>query len=202
MIKRWFEFSSNGNGNGNAERHSEAGEKPVTAEERSIALPSPPTPPPPMRFGILKVVEMVNSQHLNGMSPDGKRCAVMMTLEAVGAGLEELLQDAVRRQRALLDEEQKRQDALGDFEKSKSEENANLQAELDSLTAQFVSRMQANVDEVAREQDAFRAWQRKKNQEAQHIADAAALCVPDGGNAHGGTLATVLERACAARKSA
>jgi hypothetical protein len=195
MIKRWFESSS-------------------AAEDKKCAVEAPPPPPPPppsapapslrpaapSRFGIGKVVEMVNSQHLAGLSPDARRCAVMMTLEAVGIGMEEVLQDAVLRQRTLNDEENRRQETLGRFEDVKTGENAKLQAELSSITNDFMTRMQANLDEVAREQDQFRAWQRKKQQEAQQIAEAAAVCVPEGSGAHGGGLTAVLERACAARR--
>lgn len=186
MIKRWFESSP-------------------AAEEKKIAVGAPPPPPPPRqtaspRFGIGKVVEMVNSQHLSGLSPDAKRCAVMMTLEAVGVGVEEVLQDAVLRQRALSTEEDERQETLRRFEDVKSGENGKLQTELAGITNDFMTRMQANLDEVAGEQDKFRAWQRKKQLEAQQIAEAAGVCVPEGSGVHGGGLTAVLERACAARK--
>lgn len=181
MIKRWFESSP-------------------AAEEKKAAMEPPPAPQMAHRFGIAKVVDMVNSQHLYGLSPDAKRCAVMMALEAVEVGVEEVLQDAVLRQRELSTEEDERQETLRHFEDVKAGENGKLQAELAGITNEFMSRMQANLDEVAREQDQFRAWQRKKNQEAQQIADAAAVCVPDGAGVHGGGLTAVLERACTARK--
>ena len=207
MFKRWFEFSSNGNGsasfgehrNGSSEQslallepqESEGPSRSTASqkEEPSSPLPSDHrvdleqvyrTPGPkagPVPCGILKVVEMVNSDHLAGLSPDAKRCAVMMALEAVGAGVEDLLQDAVVRQRALNDYDKEQQEALRRFEELKGEENRKLQSELESLTSQFMARVQANIDEVAREQDKFRAWQRKKQQESQHIAEAAAFCV-------------------------
>lgn len=194
MIRRWFEFSSG------AEEKA-----PVVLEEQPVASPAPPAPTPrptaaSPRFGIMKVVEMVNSQHLSGLSPDAKRCAVMMALEAVGVGMEELLQDAVLRQRSLADDEQEKQTTLRRFEESKADENGKLQEELDGVTARFMSEMQANLDEVSREQDKFRFWQKKKQQETQQIAEAAAVCVPEGAVGIGGSLTAVLERACAARR--
>src|SRR5205807_5696420 len=123
--------------------------------------------------GILKVVEMVKSEHLAGLSPEAKRCAIMMALEAVGAGVEDLLQDAVVRQRALNDQDKEQQDALRRFEETKAEESRKLQSELESLTSEYMARVQGNADEVAREQDRFRAWQRKRQQESQQIAEAA-----------------------------
>ena len=155
---------------------------------------------PQVAGGILKVVEMVNSDHLAGLSPDARRCAVLMALEAVGAQIEDLLQDAVVRQRALGDYEKIQQEKLRRFEEGKAEENRGLNGELERLTSQYMARVQANLDEVAREQDNFRLWQRKKQQETQQIAEAAAYCVPEGMGAHSGSLTSVLERACAARR--
>jgi len=229
MFKRWFEFSSNGNGsagfgehrNGSSEQSLALLEQESEGPSRSTASrkeePSSPLPsdhrvdleqvyrtpgpkPGSVPCGILKVVEMVNSDHLAGLSPDAKRCAVMMALEAVGAGVEDLLQDAVVRQRALNDYDKEQQEALRRFEELKGEENRKLQSELESLTSQFMARVQANIDEVAREQDKFRAWQRKKQQESQHIAEAAAFCVPEGLGPHGNSLTSVLERAATARR--
>ena len=194
MIRRWFESSPP------AEVKQEAAVK----EEKKVVLEAPPAPAPvpapAPRFGIAKVVEMVNNPHLGGLSPDAKRCAVMMALEAVGVGVEELLQDAVLRQRTLSNEEDERQATLRRFEEAKAGVNAKLQAELAEITTDFMTRMQANVDEVAQEQDKFRAWQRKKQLETQQIAEAAAVCVPEGSGSHGGSLTAVLERACAARR--
>ena len=216
MFKRWFEFSSNGNGSAGS------GELRNGSMTNGLALPAPQEsecPPPPEHrvdsapssrnavakqpqkpCGILKVVDMANSEHLAGLSPEAKRCAIMMALEAVGAGVEDLLQDAVIRQRALNDQEKEQQEALRRFEETKAEESRKLQGELESLTGQFMARVQANADEVAREQDKLRAWQRKKQQESQQIAEAAAFCVPDGMGQHGGSLASVLERAAGARR--
>lgn len=149
-------------------------------------------------YTILKVADMVGSSHLAALSPDAKRCSVLMALEAAGVKSEELLQDAVVRQRALNDHEAVRQQTLQKFEAEKTEANRKLQADLDRLTADYMAMMQANLDEVAREQDDFRAWQKRKQQEAQRIAEAAAFCVPADGNA--GTLTAVLERATASLK--
>ncbi|MBV9744654.1 MAG: hypothetical protein JO099_12915 [Acidobacteriia bacterium] len=121
-----------------------------------------------------------------------------MALEAAGVEVEDLLQDAVVRQKALNDYEEIQLEKLKDFETVKLEENSKIQAELDRLTNQYMSRIQANLEEVAREQDKFRTWQRGKQQEAQRITEAATFCVPQGTAASG--LAEVLERATFARR--
>jgi len=216
MFKRWFESSANGNGstgigelrngsmtNGVVLHAPQECECPPRSDHRVDAGPAnhnPAAKQPQIPCGILKVVEMVNSEHLAGLSLEAKRCAIMMALEAVGAGVEELLQDAVVRQRALNDQDKEQQDELRRFEEKKAEEGRKLQSELESLTSEYMARVHANADDVAREQDRFRACQRKRQQEAQQIAEAAAFCVPDPMGQHGGNLAAVLERAAGARR--
>src|SRR5689334_14956362 len=97
MIRRWFESSP--------PPAVEVREEVVVREEKKAPVETPPPPVKAARFGIAKVVEMVNSPHLSGLSQDAKRCAVMMALEAVGVSVEELLQDAVLRQRTLANDE-------------------------------------------------------------------------------------------------
>jgi len=156
--------------------------------------------PPKVAYGILKIAEMVNSSHLAGMSPEARRCSLLMALEAAGAEIEDLLQDAVVRQKALNDYEHAQQLRLKEFEAVKLEENGRIQAELERLTGQYLSRIQANLDEVAREQDSFRTWQREKHQESQRITEAATFCVPQGSAANSTTLTAVLERATFVRR--
>jgi hypothetical protein len=159
-----------------------------------------PVKPPKVAYGILKVAEMVNSSHLAGMSPEARRCSLLMALEAAGAEIEDLLQDAVVRQKALNDYEHSQQQRLKEFEAAKLEENARIQAELERLTTEYLSRIQANLDEVAREQDTLHAWQREKHQESQRITEAATFCVPQGSAANASTLTAVLERATLLRR--
>ena len=156
--------------------------------------------PPRLSYGILKVAEMMNSTHLSGMSPEARRCSLLMALEAAGAEIEDLLQDAVVRQRALNDYEEAQGTRLQGFEQNKLDENKKIQQELDRLTSQYMGRIQANLDEVAREQDNFHVWQRTKQQEAQRITEAAAYCVPQGASASMSSLTAVLERATVVHK--
>jgi len=154
--------------------------------------------PPRLTYNILKISEMLQSPHLEGMSSEARRCSLLMALEAAGAEVEDLLQDAVVRQRALNDFEDSEQNRLKTLEARKAQENCDIQAELDRLTGQYMALIQANVDEVAREQDSFRAWQKRKQFEVHRITEAATICVPPGtGN---GGLTAVLERATALRK--
>lgn len=154
--------------------------------------------PPRLAYGVLKVAEMLSSSHLAGMSAESKRAALLMALDAGGAKMEDILQDAIVRQRALNEYEEARMRDLQNFEAAIQEQNRTLQAELDRVTSQYMTRMQSNLDEVARTQDNFRIWQKRKQQEAQRISDAADCCVPESGNNQSSGLTVVLERASAA----
>ncbi len=216
MLKRWFE--SNGNGASRMEPHRNgAADQAAVVEEVTSAVPAEPpaaadesdefdliyrsatVKPPQLPHGIMRVIGMLNSPHLAALTPEARRPALMMALEAVGAEVEDLLQDAVVRQRALKEYEERQQEKLRRIEAEKLEENRRLQAEMERITAEYMARMQANLDFVARRQDELRAWQRRKNEQSQQIADAAAMCVPEATVRDSG-LAAVLERACVARR--
>lgn len=156
--------------------------------------------PPNIPYGILKVVEMAASPYLQGMTPDAKRSALLMALEAAGAEIEDLLQDALVRQRALNDYAEKQQEKLSRFEAARAEENRGIQAELDRITAQYMARIQVNVDEVARQQDVLLAWQKRKQEESQRIADTVAFLVPQDNHSYSSGITAVLERGSQPRR--
>ncbi len=134
--------------------------------------------PPKITYGIQKVAEMANSPHLGEMSPEFKRKALMMALEAADTNEGQVLNDLVIRQRALKEYEDSFQEQLDRYEAAQAEQNRAHQAELDKITSQFQARIQANLDDVERRHRGFRAWQENKRQELQRFTEAAALCVP------------------------
>jgi hypothetical protein len=150
---------------------------------------------PRIPYNILKVSEMVSSAHLTTMSAEAKRCSLLMALEAAGVAVEDVLQDAVLRQKALSEYEDAQRSRLKSFEQSKAEENSKIQAELEKVTKAHMARIQTNLDEIAREQDIFRSWQKSKNQECERLTEAAGYCVPQGSAIGVSSLAAVLERA-------
>ncbi len=150
---------------------------------------------PRIPYNILKVAEMMTSSHLTAMSTDAKRCSLLMALEAAGVAVEDVLQDAVLRQKALTEYEEAQKARLKSFEQTKADENAKIQAELEKATKAYMARIQANLDEVAHEQDNFRVWQKSKHQECDRLTEAAEYCVPQGNGMGVTSLASVLERA-------
>ena len=52
-------------------------------------------------YTINKVVEMLNSEHMRGLSKEMKRAALLMALDAAGVPVGQVQQDAKARQEAL-----------------------------------------------------------------------------------------------------
>jgi hypothetical protein len=110
-------------------------------EEAGIALPD-------HGWGIDKVAEMLESKRLGPLSREVKATAVLAAVEAAGVAIRDVIQDAVRRDKAL--------DA---FEEAKSAETSELRAASEA-------RIQAIKEEI----DTFL---REKNQEIEQLKAAA-----------------------------
>jgi hypothetical protein len=128
-------------------------------------------------YTINKVVEMLNSEHIRGLSKEMKRVALLMALDAAGVPIGEVLQDAKLRRDALDSHEaQQRKQVEAEWAR-KEQENIQIQAELDSVRAHYMARISRNLDGVAREKETFEGWVTLKRQECQSMAEAAELCV-------------------------
>jgi hypothetical protein len=107
---------------------------------------------PPHGYGIDKVAEMLESKRLATLGREVKATAVMAALEAAGVPLRDVIQDAVKRDKAL--------DA---FEAAKGREIQELHA-----------RTETRIEEIKAEIDAFlkerngELEQRKSEEEAQN----------------------------------
>jgi len=135
--------------------------------------------PPPHGFTIMKVGEMLRSEHIRNLPKDVKRSSVLVALEAAGAPLEDVIQDAVKRDRALDTFERVQEKSLNELEGQKTQENQQIQAEMDRILAEHRSRIQANNDAVAKERERFYAWRLKKQEEEQKISDAVSYFVTE-----------------------
>ncbi len=136
-------------------------------------------PVPAHGYTILKIADMLESEHIRGLTPVVKRSSILVALEAAGVKVDEVIQDAVRRDRALDGYERAQQATLEDLEKSKASENRQIQAELDRLTAEYQARIQSNDDQVAREKERLYGWRLKKQHEEQKIASAVGYFVTE-----------------------
>jgi hypothetical protein len=134
---------------------------------------------PPHGYTIMKVSEMLQSQHIKELPSEVKRSSVLVALEAAGVHMKDIVEDAVRRDKALDAFERVQQKHAEDFELAKLDENKKLQAELDRITAEHKAKMQANDEAVAARKEAFFAWRLDKQKEEQKIADAVSYFVTE-----------------------
>jgi hypothetical protein len=131
---------------------------------------------PHSKYGIMKIVEMLESKHIRELPPDVKRASVLMALEASGTSVDEVVQDAARRQHALNAYESGQKQQFEEFEAHKTRENTRIQAELERVVAHYSERLKQNLEQVEREKEALRTWQAMKEGEFQRISEAVAVC--------------------------
>jgi hypothetical protein len=128
-------------------------------------------------YTIKKVVEMLHSEHLGGLSKEMRRASVMMALDAAGISVDEVLRDAQMRLETIKSYE-KNQKQLWEAEWGrKEEEHRQLKAELEQIRARFTERMKQTLDGIARDRARFGTWLTTMHEETQSIAEAAELCM-------------------------
>jgi hypothetical protein len=136
-------------------------------------------PPAPQGYSILKVARMLESEHIRNLPSDVKKSSVLVALDAAGADIKDVIQDAIRRDRALDTYERVELRALEELETKKSQENAQIQAQIDKYLTEQRAKIQANNDEIAREKERFAGWRLKKQQEEKKIADTVGYFVSE-----------------------
>jgi hypothetical protein len=131
---------------------------------------------PRMGYSATKIVEMLESSHMRGLSSDAKRAAVLMALDAASISVSEVERDARRRQDALDAYEADQRQCFEEYWTRKADANAQIQAEIDWLTERSMERIKRNLDDIAAEKAEFARWHTMKQQEAARISEAVALC--------------------------
>ena len=97
---------------------------------------------------------MASSDQLHGLSAAAKHSALMMALEAAGVAIEDILQDAMQRQRALEAYDEEQQKRLQEFESGKLKDNERLSSEMESISSQYRGKIAVGVEEIERERTA------------------------------------------------
>ncbi len=143
-------------------------------------------PHPSHGYTILKIVEMLQSEHIRNLPAEVKRSSILVALEAAAVKIEEIIEDAVRRDRALDTYERVLQKSVEELEGHKTEENRQLEKEMERLMAEYRARIQKNSDELAREKERFFGWRLQKQQEERKIADAVSYFVTENPITTGG----------------
>ncbi|HLN02127.1 MAG TPA: hypothetical protein VK335_22760 [Bryobacteraceae bacterium] len=136
-------------------------------------------PEPAHGYSIMKIAEMLQSERIRALPAEVKKNSILLALDASGVKIEQVIEDAVKRDRALDGFERVQQKALDELETRKEGENQQIQAELDRQVQEHNARIQANKDEVAKEKERFYGWRLQKQQEEQKIADSVSYFVTE-----------------------
>jgi hypothetical protein len=133
-------------------------------------------------YGIDKVAEMLGSKHLSSMAREVKAASVLAALEAAGVPLKDVIQDAVRRDRALDAFEMAKEREVEELRKAGESRIAAIESEIQS----FLKAKNAELEglKVASEQakQAFRKLQARKRQEEERLFDVISHFVAGSDN--------------------
>ncbi|HTT25325.1 MAG TPA: hypothetical protein VMG82_40800 [Candidatus Sulfotelmatobacter sp.] len=136
-------------------------------------------PPASKGYSILKVAQMLESDHIRTLPSDVRKSSILVALDAAGVEIKEVIQDAIRRDRALDTYERVQQRAVEELETRRSKENSDIQAQIDRYVTEQRAKIQANNDEISREKERFTGWRLKKQQEEKKIAEAVGYFVTE-----------------------
>lgn len=201
MTKKWYNyFVSMGSSEGSAQAASDApADAAKTVADIAAQLGDPPQfkaplanptsfdeiygaaeiRPPAHGYTIFKIAEMLQSEHIRSLPAGVKKSSILVALEASGVKVQDVIEDAVRRDRALDAYERVQQQAVDDMERKQTEENQHIQEEMNKILAEHRARIQANNDAVAKAKETFYGWRLLKQQEEQRIFDAVSYFVTE-----------------------
>jgi hypothetical protein len=134
---------------------------------------------PPHDYTVLKVAEMLQSEHISSLPSEVKRKSILVALDAAGVKVDEIVNDALQRDRALDTYERVLLKQVEELRAAKDKENKALQAELEARTQQVRARIEENEAEVRKEQDELLAWRSRKQVEENRIAEAVSYFVSE-----------------------
>jgi Asp-tRNA(Asn)/Glu-tRNA(Gln) amidotransferase A subunit family amidase len=139
----------------------------LNAVYRSAQIPTPPH-----GYTVLKVAEMLHSEHIRALPDEVKKKSIMVALDAAGVKVADIVEDAVHRDRALDTYERVLIKNLETTRAGKERENAQLESEINERIAELRKRIADNRAEIDREQSEVEAWRARKREEENRIADA------------------------------
>jgi Asp-tRNA(Asn)/Glu-tRNA(Gln) amidotransferase A subunit family amidase len=141
------------------------------AADLSIVYESAKIASPPHGYTVLKVAEMLQSEHIRELPPDVRRKSVLVALDAAGVKIDDIVQDAVRRDRALDTYERVLQQHVDQLSATSAAENQQLEEEITRRVAELRAQIDENARRLAAELAELQAWRARKQQEETLIAE-------------------------------
>jgi hypothetical protein len=134
---------------------------------------------PPHGYTVLKVAEMLESEHIKTLPADVKRKSLLVALDAAGVRVDEIVEDAVRRDRALDTYERVLEKHLEGLRAHTAAENQTIEEEMARRLAELRARVDENRRKIEIEEREFLAWRSRKHQEEETIARAVGYFVSE-----------------------
>jgi hypothetical protein len=159
----------------------------VSSADLSIVYESAKITSPPHGYTVLKVAEMLQSEHIRELAPEVRRKSVLVALDAAGVKVDDIVQDAVRRDRALDTYERVLQQHVDQTLAAVAAENRQLEEEIARRVAELRGKIEENTRRVTAEQAELQAWRARKQQEEALIADTVAHFVSENPITRGGS---------------
>lgn len=151
----------------------------ATATDLAAIYSSAQIATPGHGYTVLKVAEMLQSEHIRSLPPDVKQRSIMVALDAAGVKVAEIIEDAVQRDRALDTYERVLQKHLEDLRARKTAENRQIEDEINQRVAEMRAKVNQNEAELTAEQNNLLAWRVRKRQEEDRIAEAVGYFVSE-----------------------
>ena len=123
-------------------------------------------------YTVLKVAEMLDSEHIRALPPDVKRKSVMVALDAARVKVTEIVEDAVRRDRALDTYEKVLSKAVDDLRAQTAADNQRIEQEIATRVAELRAQIDENNRKMSAEERELAAWRARKHREEELIATA------------------------------
>ncbi len=123
-------------------------------------------------YSILKVAEMLASEHLRDLPANVKQKSILVALDAAGVSVDSMVADAVQRDRALDTYQSVLERSLGELRANCEAENRQLEVEIERQIAQLRARIDENQQRVQKDEADLASWRAQKQMEENRIAEA------------------------------
>ena len=143
-------------------------------KEAGIALP-------PHGYGVDRVAEMLSGKRLATLAREVKATAVLAALEAARVDVQDVIEDGIRRDKALDAFEAAKERELVERKQQNEARVASLRKDLDELLRKINAEIEKLKQESADAEKAFTELQVRKRQEEQRLFDVVAHFV-EGAN--------------------
>ena len=156
-------------------------EVPTTVEDFSAVYKEAGIALPPHGYGVDRVSEMLSGKRLSALPREVKANAVLAALEAARVDVQDVIEDGIRRDKALDAFEAAKERELVEKKAASESRVQSLRKDLDELVRKINSEIEKLKQESSDAETAFAQLQVKKRQEEQRLHDVIAHFV-EGAN--------------------